>query len=188
MISLKILVRILKLVLRHKWRLALAYASMIGAVAAYVTLPKLFGIAIDEIETLLRGGEAAGGTVVSIVFLILVLGSIRGVLTFWQTYLGESLAQVTVYELRNSFYDQVQHLSFDFHDKLHTGNLLVEMAEVGLHLLGGASPFLGHTEASLYKGRWQIGALGWPTTVIGGGTPNVQKNIIAERMLGLPKD
>jgi len=24
--------------------------------------------------------------------------------------------------------------------------------------------------------------------VIGGGTPNVQKNIIAERMLGLPKD
>jgi alkylation response protein AidB-like acyl-CoA dehydrogenase len=24
--------------------------------------------------------------------------------------------------------------------------------------------------------------------VIGGGTPNIQKNIIAERILGLPKD
>ena len=73
-------------------------------------------------------------------------------------------------------------------NKLHNCNLLVEMAETGLHLLGGASPYLGESEASLYKGRWQIGALGWPTTVIGGGTPNVQKNIIAERMLGLPKD
>lgn len=73
-------------------------------------------------------------------------------------------------------------------NKLHNCNLLVEMAETGLQLLGGASPYLGDTEASLYRGRWQIGALGWPTTVIGGGTPNVQKNIIAERMLGLPKD
>ena len=73
-------------------------------------------------------------------------------------------------------------------NKLHNCNLLVEMAETGMELLGGASPYTGDTEASLYKGRWQIGALGWPTTVIGGGTPNVQKNIIAERMLGLPKD
>ena len=73
-------------------------------------------------------------------------------------------------------------------NKLHNCNLLVEMAETAMELLGGASPYTGDTEASLYKGRWQIGALGWPTTVIGGGTPNVQKNIIAERMLGLPKD
>jgi len=73
-------------------------------------------------------------------------------------------------------------------NKLHNCNLLVEMAETGIELLGGASPYVGDSEASLYKGRWQIGALGWPTTVIGGGTPNVQKNIIAERMLGLPKD
>ena len=31
-------------------------------------------------------------------------------------------------------------------------------------------------------------ALGWCTAVIGGGTPNIQKNIIAERILGLPHD
>jgi len=66
--------------------------------------------------------------------------------------------------------------------------LLVEMAETGMELLGGASPYLGDTDASLYRGKWQVGALGWPTTVIGGGTPNIQKNIIAERMLDLPKD
>jgi alkylation response protein AidB-like acyl-CoA dehydrogenase len=73
-------------------------------------------------------------------------------------------------------------------NKLHNCNLLVEMAETGLALLGGASPYVGDTEASVARGKWQVGALGWPTTVIGGGTPNIQKNIIAERMLDLPKD
>ena len=73
-------------------------------------------------------------------------------------------------------------------NKLHNCNLLVAMAELGMELLGGASPYTGDTAASRDRGRWQVGALGWPTTVIGGGTPNIQKNIIAERILGLPKD
>jgi len=81
--------------------------------------------------------------------------------------------------------DNSSHSSLN---KLHNCNLLVDMSETGMELLGGASPYVGDTEASLYRGKWQIGALGWPTTVIGGGTPNIQKNIIAERMLGLPKD
>jgi len=72
--------------------------------------------------------------------------------------------------------------------KLHNCNLLTQMSETALELLGGVSPYVGDSEASVNRGRWQVGALGWPTTVIGGGTPNVQKNIIAERMLGLPKD
>jgi hypothetical protein len=37
-------------------------------------------------------------------------------------------------------------------------------------------------------GHWQRMALSWPEVVIGGGTPNIQRNIIAERVLGLPKD
>jgi hypothetical protein len=57
-----------------------------------------------------------------------------------------------------------------------------------MELLGEASPYIGDTEPNVGRGKWQIGSLGWPTTVIGGGTPNIQKNIIAERILGLPKD
>ncbi len=73
-------------------------------------------------------------------------------------------------------------------NKLHNCNLLVAMSETAMELLGGASPYIGDSEASVDGGRWQVGALGWPTTVIGGGTANIQKNIIAERILGLPKD
>ena len=43
-------------------------------------------------------------------------------------------------------------------------------------------------EAAPDQGKWQRMALSWPEVVIGGGTPNIQKNIIAERILGLPKD
>ena len=43
-------------------------------------------------------------------------------------------------------------------------------------------------EGTLDEGKWQDFALSWPEVVIGGGTPNIQKNIIAERILGLPKD
>jgi len=73
-------------------------------------------------------------------------------------------------------------------NKLHNCHLLVSMADTAMELLGGASPYVGESDASVDGGKWQIGSLGWPTTVIGGGTPNIQRNIIAERILGLPKD
>ena len=73
-------------------------------------------------------------------------------------------------------------------NKLHNCHLLVAMADTAMELLGTASPYIGDSEASVDGGKWQIGSLGWPTTVIGGGTPNIQRNIIAERILGLPKD
>ena len=48
---------------------------------------------------------------------------------------------------------------------------------------------LSETSSGYGDAQWaELAALGWPTTVIGGGTANIQKNIIAERMLGLPKD
>ena len=73
-------------------------------------------------------------------------------------------------------------------NKLHNCDLLVEMSDLALELQGSAASYYGQTEVVIDAGRWQMAALSWPATVIGGGTPNVQKNIIAERMLGLPKD
>jgi alkylation response protein AidB-like acyl-CoA dehydrogenase len=72
--------------------------------------------------------------------------------------------------------------------KLHNCHLLVAMADTAMELLGNSSPYLGDSDGNVDGGKWQIGSLGWPTTVIGGGTPNIQRNIIAERILGLPKD
>ena len=59
------------------------------------------------------------------------------------------------------------------------GPLEIEMSDVALGLLGGESVELG---------TWQKTSLDFHGTVIGGGSPNIQRNIISERILGLPKD
>jgi alkylation response protein AidB-like acyl-CoA dehydrogenase len=73
-------------------------------------------------------------------------------------------------------------------NKLHRTTLEVEMGELGLILQGNAASLMRGAEPVPDNGRWQHMALSWPEMVIGGGTPNIQKNIIAERLLGLPKD
>jgi alkylation response protein AidB-like acyl-CoA dehydrogenase len=72
-------------------------------------------------------------------------------------------------------------------NKLHRANLEVELGELSLEILGSDAA-VRDGEGTLDGGKWQSFALSWPEVVIGGGTPNVQKNIIAERILGLPKD
>jgi len=73
-------------------------------------------------------------------------------------------------------------------NKLHRAELEVEMGEVALQLQGAAGALARGAEPVADDGRWQRMALQWPEVVIGGGTPNIQRNIIAERLLGLPKD
>ena len=73
-------------------------------------------------------------------------------------------------------------------NKLQRAELEVELGDLGLELQGSAGGYVKGSPAAIDDGRWQHAALNWPDVVIGGGTPNIQKNIIAERILGLPKD
>ncbi len=73
-------------------------------------------------------------------------------------------------------------------NKLHRADLEVEMGDFALEILGQAGLQQSGQEDSIDGGKWAGDALDWPNVVIGGGTPNIQKNIIGERILGLPKD
>ncbi len=64
-------------------------------------------------------------------------------------------------------------------NKLVRADLEHEMWNFAMGLLGSEAQVLGEL---------QSGSLGYHGTVIGGGTPNIQRNIISERILGLPKD
>jgi alkylation response protein AidB-like acyl-CoA dehydrogenase len=73
-------------------------------------------------------------------------------------------------------------------NKLIRAELEVEIGELALEIQGSRGPLWKGSDLVPEDGRWQRMALSWPEVVIGGGTPNIQKNIIAERVLGLPKD
>jgi alkylation response protein AidB-like acyl-CoA dehydrogenase len=73
-------------------------------------------------------------------------------------------------------------------NKLQRAELEVEFGDLGLELQGLAGGYVKGSPAAIDGGFWQGTALSWPDVVIGGGTPNIQRNIIAERILGLPKD
>ena len=72
-------------------------------------------------------------------------------------------------------------------NKLHRASLEIEMDDFAVELTGLAGVQLPGSEEAVDGGRWARSSLGWPGVVIGGGTPNIQRNIIAERILGLPK-
>jgi alkylation response protein AidB-like acyl-CoA dehydrogenase len=73
-------------------------------------------------------------------------------------------------------------------NKLHRADLEVGLGELSLEILGSSGTLMSGEEPAVDGGAWAKFSLNWPEVVIGGGTPNIQKNIIAERLLGLPKD
>jgi alkylation response protein AidB-like acyl-CoA dehydrogenase len=73
-------------------------------------------------------------------------------------------------------------------NKLHRADLEVGLGELALEILGSSATLMRGDEPTVDEGAWAKYSLNWPEVVIGGGTPNIQKNIIAERILGLPKD
>ena len=116
--------RIIGVALHHKWRLIGAYISMVGALIAFVLIPQYLGEAVDQITDMLADGVYDQNAILTVVGIILALSVIRGVLSYFQTYLGEALSQLVSFDLRNMLYDHVQHMSFGFHDRHHTGAIM----------------------------------------------------------------
>jgi alkylation response protein AidB-like acyl-CoA dehydrogenase len=71
--------------------------------------------------------------------------------------------------------------------KLIGGVLIQEMASYGIELEGVAGGLIGAGNAP-QDGAWQERYLGIPGLRIAGGTDEVLRNIIAERVLGLPSE
>ena len=124
----QILVRITKIAWQFRMRLILAYLSFFAAVGVSLLIPQIFGEAIDLLVDVGRDGVDAKSVATNTLmwFALALLGAslLRGFLDFARTYCTDSLSQKVSYVIRNQFYDKLQHLSFAFHDKEHTGNLM----------------------------------------------------------------
>ena len=114
-----VLIRLARLTLKYKFRLFLAYLSAVGVTIFALAVPRVLGIAVDEV---VQSGEIR--RLIEFALFILVLSIGRGIAAYGQQYLGESLGQRVSYDLRNSMYDHLQRLSFGFHDLQRSGDLM----------------------------------------------------------------
>ncbi|HVI32313.1 ABC transporter ATP-binding protein [Phenylobacterium sp.] len=137
-----VLARIAGLAMRYPGRVALTVLASLGAAVASLTLPRLFGRSVDQAQALLADGaahaDAARSALVVSAGLVIAATVARGLLTMWSGYLGEYLSQKVANDLRLQFFQHLQKLSFGFHDRIHSGDLVTR----GMLDLEGARAFI----------------------------------------------
>ncbi len=92
---------------------------------------------------------------------IVVFATLRGVFSFLQAFWAEKNSQAVAYDLRNDLYAKIQNLSFSYHDKNQTGQLMIRATDdvekvrlfigQGLLQLMGAVILLGGTVIILFS-------------------------------------
>ena len=125
-----VLSRIARLALRYPWRMALTFVTSLLAALASLMAPQLIGASIDAAHRMMTSavhpGDVAAVKAVLLrnAVLILAATSVRGFLTLASGYQSEYLSQRVALDLRTAFFQQLQRLSFGFHDRIHSGDLI----------------------------------------------------------------
>jgi len=129
-IDINVLWRITAMSLRHPGRMALAIGAtgLAGFFQLYV--PQYLGQAVDQARGLLDGDVNASGragaedALMATALLLIGVSLLRGLFTMMQNYQGEAVGQLIGYDMRLAYYRQLQRLSFSWHDKIHSGDLI----------------------------------------------------------------
>ena len=157
----KVLFRLMKYAFRHKWYLIGAYAAMTASSLSAIVTPRMLGEAIDE--ALASGLQSR---LLLLAGVILLFSLLRGVFSYGQRYLSESLSQRSAYDLREDFFRKLQGMSFGFFDKEQTGNLMSKATQdveavrmfVSMGMVRGLSIFvtLGAVLALMAVTNWRL--------------------------------
>ena len=116
------LLRVLGSLRHYRWLAIGALLSSLLLTAAYAVTPQLFRWGID------RGIAAQNSRVVLLCAGAMVLAAIaRGLFNFGQSYWAEAASQGVAYDLRNRIFGKIQNLSFSYHDRSQTSQLLTRV-------------------------------------------------------------
>ena len=116
---LRILWRIVKYALRHKLLVTVAYATMAGSIVALLVIPRLVGNAID---TALENGSMTDLLLQA--GAIVAMAAVQGVMEYIEVYASEIVLQRVGREIRTDTFQKLQSLSYAFHDRQRTGDLM----------------------------------------------------------------
>jgi ATP-binding cassette subfamily B protein len=101
---------------------------------AFLTLPKEFQSTAAErlgldLESMLVDLDNAPRALVLAGITIVVFAIARGLFSFAQNYLSQVLSQNIAFDLRNDLFSKIQRLSFSYHDRNRTGQLMIRATD-----------------------------------------------------------
>ncbi len=116
---LKILFRLLGRWRAHWQAVIIAFSVAFASLGADTLKPLAVRYGIDH--GIVKGDQHE---LIIGVIIVLSLYAARGVFAYGQNYMSEFLSQKVAYDLRNDLYNKIQGLSFSFHDRSQTGQLM----------------------------------------------------------------
>jgi len=116
------LLGVLSFLKRYRAGTTLAVLMLLVNIGLEMTLPRVSGMAINQLRNAIATGIAENPWNLAGLFVGLAL--LRALLGFALGRLRNRLVQATLKDIRAAFFDAVQRLSFAFHDKTNTGELI----------------------------------------------------------------
>jgi ATP-binding cassette subfamily B protein len=120
---------------------AVAVVALIVSIGAQLMVPQMVQNILDAVAygMEVQSTPAAGGPAqVEIAvyqalfwsaFLIVAFAVARGVFAFTQAFMAEKLSQSVAFDFRNELFAKIQRLSFSYHDRNRTGQLMVRATD-----------------------------------------------------------
>ena len=109
--------------LRPYWPIAVgAVVSLLLVTAASLAIPLIIRWVIDSGITPGYMPVIVGGALA-----LIVVAAVRGVFNFTQGFWSEKASQNVAFDVRNALFDKIQSLSFSYHDRAQTGQLMTRL-------------------------------------------------------------
>lgn len=164
-----VLWRLALLARAHRRWLAVTLVSIVASGALMVLTPWLIGFAVGVgLDFDPASGVARGDMRTMLLAAALLLGAaaLRSATVYAQSYLGERVSQQIAYDLRNRMFDHLQQLSFAYHDRAQTGDVMsratgdVEavrfFVSMGLVRLVYVAGLIAATAALMLATNWRV--------------------------------
>ncbi len=149
--------RVMRIGFATPWQVALALVSTLLAAVFQLVIPQLLGHAVDLTQGAAMGDLDAQAALLWTAAAVLAVSVLRGIFATFQNYFSEAVGHHTGYRLRLAYYDKIQHLSFGFHDSVHSGDLIT----LGLLDIEGARMFFATGVVRFVLLFVLIGVGGW---------------------------
>ncbi len=114
---------------RHRRLAVLAYGSLFIATAAQLVVPQFVQNIIDAVVSGGTGQSGAAQALVAAMVAIVLFSVVRAIFAFGQQYNAERISQNVAFDLRNELFAKIQRLSFSYHDRNQTGQLMIRATD-----------------------------------------------------------